>query len=169
MTGNGGGESLAVTLSSERLDDAEVVRVAVEARIVLERFDRGLVDPRVKRPNKAQRAVARVLYALASEVIALRDEERRAAAEAATAMPPNEPPPTDADLDRIERCLPERDSSVAAGLMEATTHEGRIESFDSDDIRRLVDEVRRCRAHAPAGCFAVDTRDPGPRKGGPEQ
>jgi hypothetical protein len=53
-------------------------------------------------------------------------------------------PPTDADLARIERCLPERDTFNVSGL-------GAVEgenpaSFGTDDVRALVDEVRRLRS-----------------------
>jgi hypothetical protein len=53
-------------------------------------------------------------------------------------------PLTDADLARIERCLPPRDSFDIGGL--GTVEGENPAEFGTDDVRALVDEVRRLRS-----------------------
>jgi hypothetical protein len=53
---------------------------------------------------------------------------------------------TDEDLARIERQLPDRDTFAARPLDSVGDRVNASAQFETDDVRRLVDEVRRLRA-----------------------
>jgi hypothetical protein len=58
-------------------------------------------------------------------------------------------PPTEADLSRIEQCLPPRDAPDPLGRFAVTLGamgDPPEAEFDTDDVYSLLDEVRRLRA-----------------------
>jgi hypothetical protein len=58
----------------------------------------------------------------------------------------NRASPSDKDLERIERCLPPLDEDGSSRFAVGPLGSCGDESFDTDDVRALVAEVRRYRA-----------------------
>lgn len=165
------------TLSAERLSDGELVKVALEASQVIERsaaaIARAMVDPSIdpkaaaaqvtEKAMLAQRKVAGVIFAIASELIARRDAERGATPPAAGAL-------SEAELDEL----------VKVAREQVQTGDGTTFVPSGVDVLRVVDELRRLRTSVEVTAISDErrrllcpacgqTRDGGPREGGPEQ
>ena len=141
MTGNATSD-VTFTLAAERLSDRELISVAVEASQVIERSAQAMaaamVDP-TKDPKAAaqqlaakaavaQRKVAGVIYAIASELIARRDVERRTTPAGAGAL-------TEGELDEL----------VKVAREQVQTGDGTTFVPSGVDVLRVVDELRRLR------------------------